>query len=155
MEYVFHQIYHRITCSSDLQNVTSCRRSPILLSASRWVKTVLSSRSLINLTASFRTLSELFLALSALQNIIYMMHYVTLQRNGKYNSQGIFKIKNIKWNIPVVMAHIGRWPIGRRVSSIIGHSSCLKWNEIYIYLDTVFAVNNFDISISRYACKKK
>ena len=69
-------------------------------------------------------------------------------------SQGIFKIKNIKWNIPVVMAHIGRWPIGRRVSSIIGHSSCLKWNEMYFYLDTVFAIINFNISISRYACKK-
>ena len=68
-------------------------------------------------------------------------------------SQGIFKIKNIKWNIPVVMAHIGRWPIGRRVSSIIGHSSCLKWNEIWICLDTVFVVIYFNISTWKYACK--
>ena len=53
------------TWSSDLQKVTSWSLSPILLSASRCVKTVFSSRSLIKRTASFRIRSELLRELSA------------------------------------------------------------------------------------------
>ena len=52
--------------SPDLQNVSSCSLSPILLSLSLWVSVVLSSLSLINLTASFLILSLLFLLESAL-----------------------------------------------------------------------------------------
>ena len=121
------RVLRKCTCNSDRQNVTSWRRSPILRSASRCVKTVLSSRSLISLTASFLTLSELFLALSALLIHFTKIRIIIVDTRGGTKITLRLRIDSKCFKcLPVVMTHIWCWPIGWWISCIICHSCSLK-----------------------------
>ena len=112
MIYHFNISFIGHTCSSDLQWETSCNRSPTRLSESLWVKMVLSSRSLISLTASLLMRSDWLRELSALK---YFNKKLSRDLYWCNDEHGIWRRLNCSSGLllPVIMTHIRCLPISR------------------------------------------
>ena len=118
-----NNIFPGHTCSSDLQWETSCNLSPTRRSESLWVKMVLSSRSLISLTASLLIRSEWLRELSALQyfdNLILIYNCAMICNEYCKDASKVVD----QDELPVVMAHIRCLPVCRWELICWGSHSC-------------------------------
>ena len=119
----FNKLFPSHTCSSDLQWETSCNRSPTRLSESLWVKMVLSSRSLISLTASLLMRSDWLRELSALK---YLNKTLSRDLFWCNDEHGMLRRLSCRSGLilPVIMAHIRCLPVCRWELICWGSHSC-------------------------------